>query len=123
MIKSKDTPEIKIEEEQQKKPSINVGKWTEEENLKYVIFLDLNKAKFFAKKLCRYFSKDLRKKNIFEKMSVFIRTRTTIQCQTHHQKYEGKFGSSRNIIEIFKDEVGHSLYKKYVKKMKNSSFS
>ena len=38
-----------------------------------------------------------------------------IQCRTHHQKYENKFGDSKTIIAIYKEEIGVSKYKKYKK--------
>jgi hypothetical protein len=39
-------------------------------------------------------------------MSSFIQTRSTIQCRTHHQKFENKLGSIDAVIEGLKNIIG-----------------
>ena len=48
-------------------------------------------------------------------MAEFIGSRSSIQCRTHHQKYEQKFGDTKAIVNIYKEEVGFSNFKKMVK--------
>ena len=53
-------------------------------------------------------------------MSQFIGTRSCIQCRTHHQKYENKFGDCISIISIYKQEIGIREYKKHKKELLGS---
>ena len=50
-------------------------------------------------------------------MADFIKTRSAIQCRTHHQKYEQKFGEPKVIIKTFKEEMGLINLKKLGKMM------
>ena len=55
-------------------------------------------------------------------MAEFIGSRSCIQCRTHHQKYEQKFGSTKKIVQIYKDEVGYTNYKRLAKDLSNKGF-
>ena len=46
-------------------------------------------------------------------MALFLTTRSTIQCRTHHQKYENKYGEVKDIIRSFKQELGLTNLKNY----------
>lgn len=48
-------------------------------------------------------------------MAEFITSRSSIQCRTHHQKMESKFGDTKAIVQFYKDEVGLTNFKKMVK--------
>lgn len=49
-------------------------------------------------------------------MSEFIGTRSPIQCRTHHQKYENKFGETTNILRVYRESIGKENYKVMVKR-------
>lgn len=50
-------------------------------------------------------------------MAKFLGSRSTIQCRTHHQKFEAKLGSTQSIIEVYINQVGIVKFKKIVKEV------
>ena len=60
-------------------PGAVSGKWSREEHMKYIVFLDSNKEAMR--------SKEKRRSNKFyAEMARFIGTRNALQCRSHHQK-------------------------------------
>lgn len=55
-----------------------LGRWTEDENIAYFCFVQS-----FPQLFDKSMTKSLRS---FKKMAKFIRTRTAVQCRSHHQK-------------------------------------
>ena len=51
----------------------------------------------------------------YDKLSEFIGTRTSSQCRSHHQKLFAKFKYLSKIREIFKTQLGVTLYKSKLK--------
>lgn len=47
----------------------------------------------------------------YDKLSAFVKTRTSSQCRSHHQKLFNKFKTISNIREIFKSKLGITTYK------------
>jgi len=50
-------------------------------------------------------------------MAEFLGSRSTIQCRTHHQKFEAKLGSIQSIIESYMLQLGSVKFKKIVKEV------
>ena len=60
-------------------PGAVTGKWSREEHMKYIVFLDGNKEAMR--------SREKRHSNKFyAEMARFIGTRNALQCRSHHQK-------------------------------------
>ena len=57
----------------------NHKKWSWGEHKKYMRFLAKNKLKFLD-------SDKTKRHRIFNKMAIYLNTRTARQCRTHHQK-------------------------------------
>lgn len=51
-------------------------------------------------------------------MAKFIKSRSAVQCRTHHQKYENKYGDVKTILRVFRDQLGHENYKVCIKWVK-----
>ena len=72
-----------------------VGKWSGEENLDYLMFLELNKRIFLSKRKSRA-------TRIFDRMAEYIPARTSMQCRNHHQKVMAKFLTLKDAIEYIR---------------------
>ena len=71
---------------------ILIGGWTYDETKKY--------AKFLRKYRSQFEDRVLRRKNkIFLRMAKFVKSRTSDQCRSHHQKVENKIKNIDMIIE------------------------
>lgn len=58
-----------------------------------------------------FVSKPMRRKcHIFKLMADFVKTRTSEQCRSHHQKYEIKFGQFSNIIEHLTEKIEKNIF-------------
>lgn len=47
----------------------------------------------------------------YDKLSLFVGTRTSSQCRSHHQKLFTKYKHLTKIRELFRNEIGVSSYK------------
>jgi hypothetical protein len=75
----------------------NRGYWTEEENRKYRIFLEFHYDKFRTRRLKRA-------EKLFFEMSLYINSRQSHQCRSHHQKMEKKFADVDAIISFLRQQ-------------------
>lgn len=78
------------------------GKWTGSEEMRYVNFLEKNGTLFEqqrTRKLCK----------VFIRMAKFIRTRTSNQCRSHHQKMTLYHSTIDNIVTHFKEVIFKKL--------------
>jgi hypothetical protein len=78
---------------------MNAGAWTLEEDLAYVIFIDINKKSMTSKKKMRYYPSYYREMLFYDKLAAFITTRNSIQCRSHHQKMFAKAKCVSKIVE------------------------
>lgn len=69
----------------------NKGRWSQEEQRQYYEFLKDNLGYFENKDNRRY-------DKVFKMMSSKIRTRTSDQCRTHHQKLEARYKKLTKIM-------------------------
>jgi hypothetical protein len=85
-------------------PGECTGKWSDEEHMKYIAFLDANKEVMK--------SKEKRRSNKFyREMSDFIQTRNPLQCRSHHQKLEVKYIHPIKIVSYFRQQFDTDTYK------------
>lgn len=47
----------------------------------------------------------------YDKLAMFVGTRSSAQCRSHHQKLFEKFKYITRIVDNFKTEVGINTYK------------
>jgi hypothetical protein len=47
----------------------------------------------------------------YDKLAMFVGTRSSAQCRSHHQKVFEKFKYITKIVEKFKTEIGVNSYK------------
>lgn len=80
-------PEQKVE-----KNAMNTFNWTQEENFKYAYFLKENLHLFKSEKKRRALK-------VFKLVSEAVKTRTYVQCKSHHQKMLLKYGGNHRIIK------------------------
>lgn len=91
-------------------PGERSGKWSEEEHMKYIAFIDFNKD--------RMRSKDKRRSNKFyQEMADFIVTRNALQCRSHHQKLEEKYTHAPRIVNLFKPTIDKTAYRQAVESL------
>jgi hypothetical protein len=85
-------------------PGERSGKWSGEEHMKYIAFIDFNKD--------RMRSRDKRRSNKFyQEMADFIVTRNALQCRSHHQKLEEKYTHAPKIVNLFKPTFDRAAYR------------
>ncbi len=82
------------------------GKWTEEENLRYALFMDFHSKIFLSKEKRKYFLLYFRSTRIFKTLSKFLSTRTPRQCRSHFQKIIGKFKTIKKVKQYYQDTLG-----------------
>ena len=83
--------------------NITEGKWLDEENVKFAIFMTLNKDVFK--------SKEKRKaEKIFKNVAAFLQSRSARQCRSHFQKLIKKFGTVFQMKKHYRDLVGHQKF-------------
>jgi hypothetical protein len=90
--------------------SANSGPWTEKENMKYIVFVDKNRDSLASRSKRRYYYFQFRMRKIFKEMSLFLGTRNSIQCRSHHQKQLDKLKNISKIIEVFKKNFKDEEY-------------
>lgn len=93
---------VKIEEEKnnvkfyehklQKQTERNTFGWSKEENLRYAHFLKENLPLFKTQKKRRSLK-------VYKLISETVKSRTLIQCKSHHQKMLLKYGGNHRIIK------------------------
>lgn len=98
-------------------PGERSGKWSEDEHMKYIIFIDYNKEKMRSKEKRRYLTHLHRSNKFYEEMAHFISTRNSLQCRSHHQKLEEKYTHVNKIIALFKPNFNKVFYKKYLEQL------
>jgi hypothetical protein len=80
------------------------GKWSVEEHMKYIAFIDFHKD--------RMRSRDKRRTNKFyQEMADFLITRNALQCRSHHQKLEEKYTHAHKIVNFFKPTFDKLAYR------------
>ncbi len=85
-------------------PGEKSGKWSMEEHMRYIAFIDFNKD--------RMRSKEKRRSNKFyQEMSDFVASRNALQCRSHHQKLEEKYTHAIKIVNLFKQHFDRSEYR------------
>jgi hypothetical protein len=80
-------------------PSEPSYQWNETEKLRYLMFLS-QKRSLFALPL-----KQRKRKRIHYLLSKMVKTRSAIQCRSHHQKMLSKFGSIAEILEANRHQL------------------
>ena len=78
----------------------------------YLVFLDQNKLVMSSKLKKKYIFGSFRKFRVFDQMSEFIKTRTSLQCRSHHQKALERFKEVKQIILFEKQQQKDFNYKK-----------
>jgi hypothetical protein len=84
--------------------------WNDKEQRRYVNFLVERKS------IMELPPNSRKSKKVHQKMSTMVRSRSSLQCRSHHQKMIKKYGSVSAIIGEFKDLIRPSALKKLDKK-------
>lgn len=85
-------------------PGEKSGKWSPEEHMNYIAFIDFNKD--------RMRSREKRRSNKFyQEMADYIITRNALQCRSHHQKLEEKYTHAPKIVNLFKPSFDRTAYR------------
>ena len=71
--------------------------WDVVEQSRYLTFLKQRKEIFHGS------FKEKKGKKIFHRLSTFIKTRTSVQCKSHHQKMIKRYGTVEMIISALMD--------------------
>ena len=87
------------EEKKKRTRRLYPSHWTFTEQQKYWTFLT-NNPHLFEMSL-----KEKKGGKLYKKVSNFIKTRTAIQCKSHHQKMILKFGSIKEIVTSLDEEL------------------
>ena len=92
--------------------NITEGKWLDEENVKFAIFMTLNKDVFKSKQ-------KRKAEKIFKNVSMFLQSRSPRQCRSHFQKLIKKFGTVFQMKKYYRDLIGHRNFDQILENCRN----